>query len=270
MTVIGIPTIVRRYSSPASNVNLKTDFLHSGLPFTFLALFDSGVTTSGTGGNPAVRTGTGWSPGALIIIGQDGTVQGQTGPNGSAGATGTGGAGGAGGNGFQSGVSGSPGGPATPGTNGSNGGIALLVERMIILRNASGTINGGPAGTGGAGASGGGGGGGGGAGFDDPKGVGVLHGGRGGDGNDNGGYNSLWSGPPAGSGGTGNGAGTGGSSGGGGQGGGKGAGGTGGGFGGSAGPGAAARPNGVQGAAINGNSLITYSGPPGTINGPVT
>lgn len=213
---------------------------------------NSGITVSGTStGSAAFRVPSSFNPADTVTIINNGTIVGR---------------GGVGGNGRRS----SP--PPGPANIGGTGGPALLVQFPITMQNIN-RIAGGGGGGGGGGVgfnnvSGGGGGGGGvasgsgGSGAPanqspgSPGSSGSLT--AGGGGGPGGSYNDPEAGGTflGGPGGTGGGYGASGSSGGGGS--------------PRIGPASDGAPGGGTGAAITGNPLITYSGPTGTRNGPIS
>lgn len=244
----GLPIISLTIAANTNNYNLFVAAGSPAYPVEVLCTINSGVIVGSVStGSYAWDTGSGWVPGSVLRLVNNGRINGK---------------GGQGGNG------GSANPTPTNGSPGSAGGPALYAQVAIFIDNANGQINGG----------GGGGGGGGGASVSGFKGVMYYAGGGGGAGRgttDTGGGSggASSSGYPGASGGTGSDA----SAGGGGAGGGGvgGNGGSGGGFG-SAGAsgqnGGGDAPNttggsgGAAGNAVNGDSKITWIAL-GTVNG---
>ena len=214
---------------------------------------NSGITVSGTStGSAAFRVPGSFNPADTVTVVNNGTIVGR---------------GGAGGRGKSTNN------PlnTAPLVNGNAGGPGLLVQFPITMQNIN-RISGGGGGGGGGGSPGSPGGGGGGGG----GGVASGTAGGGGPGETNGGAGSAGTLTAGGGGGTGgfqnNGEGTPSTGGNGGAGGGFGASGGGGTNGTPTSPGGPSQgaPGGGSGAAITGNPLITYSGPTGTRNGPIS
>jgi hypothetical protein len=248
-------------STDTTNYNVRSAAISAGWPGSVdqsvEVTINPGVTISSTStGSAAFSTGTPWPAGSSISIVNNGTIVGR---------------GGNGGNGGNSGPSLS----ASPGSSGNAGGPALNVQKSITFSNLGSVLGGGGGGGGGAGSwslptknfrSLGGGGGGGGAGVSTggtggvanpaPSGAGIpgSPGGSGtlstaGSGGSGGSAPTAL--PAAGPGGSGGAVGSSGAT-------------------GTPRPAASGGSGGASGAAITGNPLITYSGPPGTISGPVS
>jgi hypothetical protein len=272
--MFGPHTITKSYASPVSDKVASTDIAGGTLPYYFDILVSAPIT--GSAANDALKIDTGMHGAAIVVVTNTATMTGKTGTTGPSGSPGAGGWGAFWGglpNGslgtpppYGTGAPGSGGGPGSPGGNGQT---ALRADRPIYLKNAAGTLTGGSAGPGGPGGKGGGGGGGSVPSVPDFPSPTPAEGGlRGGDGATDGSFGAS----PASQGATspggftqpgGHGGGTpsnappSGQS----------------GSGVNAGSGAGAGPNGSpgsQGPCITGNTNITYIGPTGTRNGPIS
>lgn len=268
----GPHTITKVYSSPASDQVASSAITGGTLPYYFDIVVNAPIT--GVSNNDALKIDTGMHGAAQVRVVNNSTMTGKTGTTGANGSPGSGGWGA-----FYGGLPngslgtpqpygfGAPGSGGGTGSPGGNGQTALRADRLIILDNRNGTLTGGTAGPGGSGGKGGAGGGGGTPGGGYPY-VGAAGGLRGGDGATDSGYDSspasLGASAPSGftnpgghGGGTPSGPPSSGAS----------------GSGPNAGSGAGAGPNGTpgsQGPCITGNSNITYQGPTGTRNGPIS
>lgn len=144
------PTKVVTISSPTSDVNLYTTAGSPSYPGNVLCFINAALTASANT-IPALRTGTGWSPGNFIYVENTSTITGRT-------VTLTG-QGGAGGTGCPAGTPtiGAPG-YGSAGSLGPQGGSAFkadIISGVTIAAKNTGTISGGAGGPGGGGGGGG-------------------------------------------------------------------------------------------------------------------